>query len=182
MLNVAVNPYLETIKNLFSDFRAIKWKFPYILQSIHSLITLFLLILLLLLYATLGFVSQVSNTFWDYLTGIGRKMHFSNPVQTLFYAISATLYFILFLPFFIFQLPFWFSGWLIGKIGFRTFLILLISIIATISICFLNPDIANKSFNEIAKIQKSIKTKYFGSDSLNTTKDEAIQLTTEINK
>ncbi len=180
MLNIAVNPYSEILKTLLSDFRAIKWEFPFILQTIHSLITFVLLFVLLILYATLGFISQISNTFWDYLVSIGNKMSYSNPIQTVFHAISATLYFVLFLPFFIIQIPFWFSGWLTAKIGFRAFIILLITFLTTFAIYFLKPDIAKSSFNEVAKIHESLKVKYFGSDSLITNKDEAVYKEKEI--
>ena len=181
MLKVAVNPYSDTLKNLLSDFRTIEWKFPYILQSVHSLISFVLLLILIILYATLGFTSQISNTFWDYLTGLGQKMSSSNPIQTIFYSLSATLYFVLFLPFFIVQLPFWISGWITSKIGFRFFIILLISIISTIAIYFLNPNIASNSIDEIAKIHETIKTNYFGSDSLKTATDEELNITYESN-
>lgn len=180
MLNVAVNPYSEILKTLLSDFRAIKWEFPFILQTIHSLITFFLLFVLLVLYVSLGFISQISNTFWDYLVSIGKKMSYSSPIQTVFYALSATLYFVLFLPFFIIQIPFWFSGWLTSKIGFRAFIILLITFLTTFAIYFLKPEIAQNSFSEVAKIHNSLKAKYFGSDSLFTTKDEAVYQEKEI--
>lgn len=174
MLKVAVNPYSEILKTLLSDFRAIKWEFPFILQTIHSLITFVLLFILLVLYVTIGFVSQISNTFWDYLVSIGKKMNYSSPIQTVFHALTVTLYFIIFLPFFIIQIPFWFSGWLTAKIGFKAFIILLITILTTFALYFLEPEMAKSSFTEVVKIQESLKAKYFGSDSLKTNKDEAV--------
>lgn len=180
MLKIAVNPYSEILKSLVSDYKTIKWKFPYILQTIHSVITFILLTILLLLYGTVGFISQISNTFWDYLVSIGKKMSYSSPIQTVFYALSATIYFILFLPFFLIQIPFWFSGWLTAKIGFKAFLILLVTILTTFAIYFLKPEIAKSSFNEIAKIHESLRVKYFGSDSLKINKDEAVYLEKEI--
>ena len=176
MLNVAINPYADTLKKFFAEFRNIKWKFPFILQIIHSIINIILLLILVVLYTTIGFISQISNTFWDYLTGLGQKMSFSTPIQSLLYALSATVYFLLFLPFYLFQLPFWFSGWLTSKIGFRLFLILVLTFTSSGILFYFNPNIGQESMNRISLLHDSIKTQYFTSDSLETSQEQLIEL------
>ncbi|MCW8848580.1 MAG: hypothetical protein OQJ81_01275, partial [Melioribacteraceae bacterium] len=147
----------------------------------HSIITLVLFLILVILYATVGFISQISNTFWDYLTDLGQKMSFSTPIQSLFYALSATVYFVLFLPFFVFQFPFWFSGWVTSKIGFKLFLILLITFTSSAILYYFNPNIAQESISRISQFHDSIKTEYFASDSLTTSQDELIELVEDTN-
>ena len=174
MFKVTDNPYSKTLNKLFNDLKNVEWSFPYIVQFVHSFITVILLIILLLLYLTLGFISQISNTFWNHLTSIGQNMSYSSPIQSLFYALSVSLYFILFLPFFIFQLPFWFSGWITSKIGFKFFIIVLITIMAAITLHLFKPNITKASIAQIVKIHDSIKTEYFEADSLNKSQDEVL--------
>ena len=179
MLDVATNPYADTLKKFFADFRNIKWKFPFLLELVHAIINLVLLVVLIILYTTVGFISQISNTFWDYLTGLGQKMSFSIPIQSLFYALSATVYFLLFLPFFIFQFPFWLSGWVTSKIGFKLFLILLITFTTSAVLYYFNPNIAQESISRISLLHDSIKTEYFPSDSLENSQNQLIELVEE---
>jgi hypothetical protein len=166
MLDISPNPFADPIKNFIKDLRATKWQFPYILQAIHSAISAILLIILLVLYATVGIVAQISNSFWDLITGIGQKMSFSSPIESSFYAISATIYFIIFLPFFILQLPIWFGGWFASKIGIKPLIIILGAVIIGIGVYFFVPQLPTKTIAQIVKIQDSIKKEYFSNDSL----------------
>ncbi len=170
------------LRNSLLIFAVLNGNFHLFFRSVHSIISIILLLILVMLYATIGFISQISNTFWDYLTGLGQKMSFSTPIQSLFYAISATVYFLLFLPFFVFQLPFWFSGWVTSKIGFKLFLILLITFTSSAILYYFNPNIAQESISKIAQIHDSIKTEYFSSDSLESSQDELIELVDETKK
>jgi hypothetical protein len=165
MLDFAQNPYSEPIRKFLHDLKVTKWKFPFILQIAHGVITIFLLILLLVLYITIGIVSQISNSFWDLITGLGQKMSFSNPIESSFYAFSASIYFILFLPFFIIQSPIWLSGWFSSKIGFRPFIVMLLIIIVTAGLYYFQPQFANEALEKIISLQDSIRLEYFTSDS-----------------
>ncbi len=168
MLDIAPNPYSEPIKKFIHDLKATKWKFPFILQLAHAFITIFLLFILFILYITIGIISQISNSFWDLITDLGQKMSYSNPIESSFYALSATIYFVLFLPFFFIQSPIWFSGWLSSKIGFRPFIVLIITILMSTSIYFFQPQLATNTLNKIIELQDSIRNEYFASDSLDT--------------
>jgi hypothetical protein len=169
MLDVAPNPFTEPIKKFIQDLKATKWEFPYLLQTFHLLITLVLLAILSLFFVSLGLVSQISNSFWKVLRGIGDRMSFANPIPSLFYAISATIYFLLFLPFFLLQSPFWLSGWITSKIGFRPFIILLVTVLISVGIYIYQPNLPRELLGKIISFQDSIKTEYFASDSLETT-------------
>jgi hypothetical protein len=173
MLDLAPNPYAEPIKKFLHDLKVTKWKFPFILQIAHAVITIFLLILLVILYVSIGIVSQISNSFWDLITGLGQKMSFSNPIESGFYALSASIYFILFLPFFIIQSPIWLSGWFSSKIGFRPFIVILLIIIVTAGLYYFQPQFANAALEKIISFQDSIRLEYFTSDST-ITKDANI--------
>lgn len=165
MLDIAPNPYLEPLKKFLHDLKVTRWTFPYLVQIMHSIITIFLLIILLILYVTIGIISQISNSFWDLISGFSQKMSFSNPIESSFYALSATLYFILFLPFFIIQSPIWASGWFASKIGFRPFIIILVLATVSLGIYHFQPSLASDTISTIVEIQDSIKSEYFTSDT-----------------
>ena len=165
MLAVAKNPYGEPIQKFFQELKETKWQFPFLLQAIHAIISLFLLVILLFLYVTVGIVSQISNSFWDVIDDLGDKMSFSNPFPSLFYAISATIYFAIFLPFFILQSPIWLSGWITSKIGFRPFIIIIFTIIITGLLYYYQPQVALDAVDNLIAFQDSIRDEYFSSDS-----------------
>ncbi len=167
MLEVVPNPFNDPIKKIIQDLKDTKWKVPFILPLLHALISVVLLFLLLFLYITIGFVSQVSNSFWDVVSGQGQKMSFSNPLPSFYYAISATVFFIIFFPFFILQSPFWFSGYLTSKIGFKPFLIMLIAILLFFGIFHFQPEFAESTLSKITEYSSSLKTHFFPPDTLN---------------
>lgn len=168
MLVISTNPLKEPILKLLSDLKSTQWQFPYLLQTFHLIITAFLLFILLILYVTVGILSQIANSFWNVLVGTGERMSFSNPISSLFYAISVVIYFIIFLPFFLLQSPFWISGWITSKIGFRPFIILVITLILSIGIYYFRPDLPKEIIAKVISYQDSIKNEYFSSDSSNT--------------
>jgi hypothetical protein len=184
MLDLAPNPYLEPIKGFISDLKTTKWIFPFIPQVLHLLITLFLILLLGILYATIGLISQISNSFWDLITGLGDRMNFSSPITSSFYALSISIYFVLFLPFFILQSPIWISGWVANKIGFKAFLILMLTLVVSFSIYYFQPDFSKSTINKIVHIHNIVKAEYFTSDtdSLNIIDESDFSSAEEVEK
>jgi hypothetical protein len=176
MLDIAINPYSEPLKKFWNDLKITKWKFPYILQLVYAIITVLLLTLLLILYLTIGIVSQISNSFWDLIAGFVQKMSFSIPITSSFYALSATIYFILFLPFFIIQSPIWLSGWFSSKIGIKPFIALLMVSLLSAVVYFYKPQIANDAINEIIIFQEFVKSEYFSSDSVSISEEQLTKL------
>lgn len=172
MLDIAPNPYAEPIKKFIHDLKVTEWKFPFILQTFHALISILLLILLFILYSTIGIISQISNSFWALINGLGEKMSFSKPIESSFYAISATVYFIIFLPFFIIQSPIWIFGWFSSKIGLKPFIIIIVCLFLTSYILLYQPKFPTETFDKIIDLHDSIKTEYFASDSLDTDKND----------
>lgn len=173
MLTVITNPYAEPLKKLLQDLKETKWKFPYLLQIVHGIFSLIFLLLLIVLYLTVGFVSQVSNSFWDVIVGLGNRMSFSNPLSSLFYAISATVYFVFFLPFFILQTPFWVSGWLSSKIGLKPLIVLILTLLTAAYMYYYQPELTSETIQKIASFQDSIRAEYFATDSLSIETDNS---------
>lgn len=167
MLEVTQNPFTDPIKKIIDDLKSTKWKIPFILPLLHAVISLVLLFVLVILFLTLGFVSQVSNSFWKVLTGQGNKMSFSQPLTSFYYAISSAVFFIIFLPFFIVQSPFWFSGWLTSKIGFKPFIFLLILGMAGLYLFQFEPEIADAAVSKVTEYSLKIGAQFFSSDTLN---------------
>jgi hypothetical protein len=166
MFELAPNPYGDPFKKFLSELKGIKWKPPFILQGIQAFISIIILFILCILYATIGIIAQISTTFWDLVIGMGEKMSFSQPIESSAYAIALILYFMLFLPFFILQSPIWLSGWLASKIGYKPFIAILFVFAASFGIYLFIPEVATNSYSKILKIQDSIRTEYFSSDSV----------------
>lgn len=172
MLDVAPNPYAEPLKKIIGDLKETKWKIPFILPFVHAVISIFLIILLIILYATLGFISQVSNSFWRVVAGQGQKMSFSSPLSSFYYAISATVFFIIFLPFFFVQSPFWLSGWITSRIGFKPFITLLILTISLIALVYFQPEMVNSAVEKVSGATNNLITQFFPPDTLNIQIDQ----------
>ncbi len=168
MLEVASNPYKDPIIKFIGDIRVIDWKFPFLVQLAHALITIFILLIVLVLYLTVGIISQVSETFWDLIVGMGERISFSHPIESTAYVIATIIYFLLFLPFFILQLPIWFSGWMASKIGFKPFITLLLIAVTTGILYYYNPNIASDTYDKIIGFKSSVITEYSSKDSLDT--------------
>lgn len=175
MLDIVTNPLKDPIKKLLEDLKSTEWKFPYLLQTFHFLITLVLLLILFILYITVGVISQIANSFWNILTGMGERMSFSNPISSLFYAVSSLIYFLLFLPFFLLQSPFWISGWITSKIGFKPFIIIIIVFLISVGIYFFQPEFSHSVLAKVVSYHDSIKHEYFPPDSLNITVENNIE-------
>ena len=174
MFDLAPNPYGDPIKKFFAELRGIKWKIPFLLQAINALITLFIILVLVVLYLTIGIISQISTTFWDLIVGMGEKISFSYPIESSAYSIALIIYFVLFLPFFILQSPIWLSGWLTSKIGFKPFIAILFIFSTSAAIYYYSPETATDSYAKIIALQDSIRKEYFTSDSVKVVIPEAI--------
>ena len=71
MLVISTNPLKDPILKLLGDLKSTQWQFPYLLQSFHLIITVFLLTILLTLYVTVGVLSQIANSFWNVISATG---------------------------------------------------------------------------------------------------------------
>jgi hypothetical protein len=130
-LIVEKNPYAEPINKFIEELKNINWEFPYVPQFINVIVIILILIILSVLFITIGVVSQISSSFWNLVVQTGQKIKTDNPVQSSAYAIAIGIYFLLFLPPFLIQLPFWLIGFIISQIGFKPFLwvVVIISLI-----------------------------------------------------
>jgi len=168
MLDIAPNPYADPIKKFFGDLTSIEWKIPFLVQIVHSLITILILTILFFLYLTFGIVSQISTTFWDLIVGMGDRMNFAHPIESIAYAIATIIYFVLFLPFFILQSPIWLGGWFTSKIGFKPFITILTIIIITTLTYLYYPKIGAEAIGKISQIKSTLISEYGTSDSVQT--------------
>lgn len=121
-LIVEKNPYAEPILKFINEIKDTAWAFPFVPQVVNTIVIIFILLILCLLYITIGIISQISSTFWSLIVQTGQKIVSDNPVQSSAYAIAIGVYFILFLPPFLIQFPFWLIGYIISKVGFAAFL------------------------------------------------------------
>lgn len=157
MLIVENNPYAEPIGKFLDELKNTNWDFPYLPQIIHSIVICLILLILFFLYLTVGIISQISSTFWNLIVQTGEKIDLNKPIESSAYAIAIGVYFILFLPFFLFQFPFWLLGWFVSKIGFKTFVVLMFIITTILLLFYFSPSLSTK-FKSLLNFEDSLST------------------------
>jgi hypothetical protein len=112
------NPYGEPIRAFLADIRSLDWRFPFVAPAIQLLVLLFLAVLCGLLYCTIGVASHISSTFWGLIADSQRRMKTNgSAVEKSAYAVATGIFFLVFLPFFVVQFPFWLLGSLWARLG-----------------------------------------------------------------
>ena len=165
------NPYSEPIIKFYSELISIKWGFPYVPHAIQSIVLLLVIFILICLYMTIGVISQISSIFWNLIIAASQKIDIEAPIESSAYAIAIGIYFILFLPFFLVQFPFWLLGWFISKIGFKSFIfIIFLIMVLIIGYCYYNP--IRKYYNTSFIDVDSTKNILFKKDSTQSTNPE----------
>jgi hypothetical protein len=128
MVTLIQNPFHNPISDVYKELVSTKWEIPFIPQIIKSLVLFLLLIVLPLIYISIGVISQISELLWDLMEESKRKIKGNSLIDASGYAIANAVYFILFVPFWLVQLPFLFISWLIRQ--YKTLVYAMVVIIA----------------------------------------------------
>jgi hypothetical protein len=100
------NPYLRPIKNVFRQMKAVPFPFPYLPQLIQLGVLASVLVLFAFLYITIGVVTQAAGVFRGLILEAQKHLREGSTVERSGTAISIGIYSLLFLPFWMIQLPF----------------------------------------------------------------------------
>jgi len=106
-----INPFGKPILSSLSTLTQIGWKFPYIANLISVVITLVIVAILALLFISIGIATQISGMFVSLMAQASKDAREADAIEKSGYVVSIGIYFLLFLPFWLIQLPFQLIGW-----------------------------------------------------------------------
>ena len=100
------NPYLRPIKNIVRQMKGVPLPFPYLPQLIQLAVLTSVLALFGVLFITIGVVTQAAGVFRGLILDTQKHLREGSTVERSAQAISIGIYSLLFLPFWMIQLPF----------------------------------------------------------------------------
>ena len=143
---LAENPYYIPVGNIWRDLCSIKYKPPWLPFFVEAIVLIFLIILFAILYVTVGILSQIHQILMQKVEEIKVLIaDSSSTVQKSAWTISLGIYYIIALPLWVIQWPFYYLGWAGHKS--RPLLILSLFIICVLSWCLYH----EKSITELTK-------------------------------
>jgi len=113
------NPFGHAINNVIRDLREIKWESPYIHSVISFIAICLVLLILFILYPTVGVIIQVAGVLIGVIEAEYERMKDAPESQQVGYAVSIGLLTLVALPIIVLALPFYGLGeaarWLLIK-------------------------------------------------------------------
>ncbi|MBT3381730.1 MAG: hypothetical protein HN976_40685 [Lentisphaerae bacterium] len=103
---IGSNPYYRPISDLYRHLPGIEWEFPFVPQVVQSLVMCFILIVLAILFLTIGVASQTSTAFLKLIAEAREHVRGGSAVERSAWAVTAGVYFFVLLPFWAIQFPF----------------------------------------------------------------------------
>lgn len=134
----SVNPFHRPIRRLLGNLTSIQWQIPYLPQLIEFVVLLFVIIVTIALYLTVGIASQIASIFQSHMLEARREIKSGSLVEKSAYAVAGGIFVILWLPFWLLLLPFTLLGWIWKRFGYYGLIILAI-LLAIAALLFLNP-------------------------------------------
>jgi predicted RNA-binding Zn-ribbon protein involved in translation (DUF1610 family) len=124
------NPYLRPIKSIVRQMKAVPFPFPYLPQVVQLAVLVVVLGLFAVLFITVGVVSQIAGVFRGMMLDAEKHLREGSAVERSAQAVSIGIYSLLFLPFWMIQLPFSLVGslWTSHRLRALATLALLLSI------------------------------------------------------
>ena len=120
------NPYSRPIAKIMQQMRAIPITFPYFPGLIGIAVSSLVLVILGILFLSVGLAAQVCGVFEGLIHDAQKQMREGSAVERSAQAIAICLYLLFILPFWIVQFPFLFIGSLWSFSRFGSFLSLLL--------------------------------------------------------
>jgi len=100
------NPYLRPIKHIVRQMQGVPLPFPYLPQLLQLAVLTSVLALFGILFITIGVVTQAAGVFRGLILDTQKHLRDGSTVERSAQAISIGVYSLLFLPFWMIQLPF----------------------------------------------------------------------------
>jgi hypothetical protein len=135
------NPYRQPIHTFLADIRALDWSFPFVAPAIQLVVLLLMAALCGLLYCTIGVASHISSTFWGLIVDSQKRMkNDGSGVEKSAYAVATAVFFLVFLPFFAVQFPFWLLGSLWQQLGNTVAILIALIVVGVCAVYWWSPD------------------------------------------
>ncbi|PYK73396.1 MAG: hypothetical protein DME42_07080 [Verrucomicrobia bacterium] len=133
---VPMNPYLRPINNVARQMKAVPFPFPYVPQLVHLIVLTSVLLLFAGLFITIGLISQIAGVFRGLILDAQKHLREGSAVERSAQAVSIGIFSLLFVPFWLVQLPFSLIGslWSSHRLGALLTTAVLLSIIYAITL------------------------------------------------
>ena len=136
MPRLPTNPYLRPINNVVHQMKAVPFPFPYVPQLVQLIVLTSVLLLFAGLFITIGLVSQIAGVFRGLILDAQKHLREESAVERSAQAVSIGIFSLLFVPFWLVQLPFSFIGslWSSHRLGALATTAVLLSIIYALTL------------------------------------------------
>jgi DNA-directed RNA polymerase subunit RPC12/RpoP len=133
---IPANPYLRPIKGIVRQMKSVPFPFPYVPQVIQFTVLAGVLILFAGLFITIGVVTQVAGVFRGLILDTQKHLRVGSAVERSAQAVSIGIYSILFVPFWLIQMPFSLIGslWSSHRLGALVMTAVLLSVIYVLTL------------------------------------------------
>ncbi len=108
---LSLNPFNRPLRQLLANMTNIQWRPPYFPQVIEAAALGFVIVIMVILYLTIGIASQILSIFQGLMLDASREIKTGSLVEKSAYAIATGIYLILWVPFWLVLLPFAALGW-----------------------------------------------------------------------
>jgi len=112
------NPYYGPIKHISAQLSLIEWRFPFLAQVLVLLTSCVVLVILAVLYITVGLISQVSTIFSYLIQQARQDMKGKPTIEQTGFIVAIGIYFLLWAPLWVVQLPLFIVGWVWELLGY----------------------------------------------------------------
>src|SRR5437588_3264466 len=135
------NPYLRPIHMIARQIKAVPFPFPYLPQIIQLSVLVLVLGIFAFLFTTIGLVTQIAGVLKGLILDARRHLQEGSAVERSAQAISIAIYAVLWLPFWLIQLPVPLVGslWTVHRFG--SLVTVAISLAVIEAIAFYSPQI-----------------------------------------
>jgi DNA-directed RNA polymerase subunit RPC12/RpoP len=133
---IPTNPYLRPINNIVRQMKAVPFPFPYVPQIVQLTVLTSVLLLFAALFSSIGLISQIAVVLRGLIVDAQKHLREGSAVERSAQAVSIGIFSLLFVPFWLVQLPFSLIGslWSSHRLGALVTTAALLSIIYAITV------------------------------------------------
>ncbi len=100
------NPFSVPLSNLFLSIRKVKFNFPYLPQIIELFVLSLSILVMAILYISIGITYQIEQTLNKLMVQSSSKIRECSMIEKSAYAVISIIYIVFWLPFWIILMPF----------------------------------------------------------------------------
>lgn len=129
MASLSENQYKIPILDLWEEIKHTEWCAPFLPQVLKVIVIGVILLLLSVMYLTIGEISQLSGLLLNLMSETGKNIKSDSFINASAYAITYAVYLVLFIPLWIIQAPFLLLGCVYHKSKLLYILLLMLIVI-----------------------------------------------------